>query len=104
MYAVQQHISINVSIIKMVCDGLNHCKSGVSKKDGHSYTFQYIKQHDLPDNYKKSANKRPRRVSDEDKMEANKKWQNKEYLCPNCDKTVKNKSKYVHKKRCNSKQ
>ena len=93
MYAVQQHISINVSIIKMVCDGLNHCKSGVSKKDGHSYTFQYIKQDDLPDNYKKSANKRPRRVSDEDRkknqIECLKKWQKKEYKCPKCDKLLK---------------
>ena len=67
MYAVQQHIGINVGIVKMVCEGLNNCKSGISKKDGHSYVFQYIKQDDLPDNYKKSSNIRPRRVSDEHK-------------------------------------
>ena len=104
MYAVQQHIGINVGIVKMVCEGLNHCKSGVSKKDGHSYRFQYIKQDDLPDDYKKSANKRPRRVSDEDKKkhhaECVKKWQNKVYICPKCDKTIKNSCKYVHNKKC----
>ena len=77
MSAVQQHIGINAGIVKMVCESINGYKSGVSKKDGNSYTFQYIKQDDLPDNYKKSANKRPQRVSDEDKkkhqMEAIKK-------------------------------
>ena len=68
--------------------------------------FSNIKQDDLPVNYKKSSNihVRPRRVSDKDKkkrhMEAIKKWQNKEYKCPNCDKTIKNKSKYSHNKRC----
>ena len=106
LYSVQQHIGINAGIVKMVCEGTNHCKSGVSKKDGHSYTFQYIKHDDLPDNYKKSANKRPRRVSDEDKkknqIECLKKWQKKEYKCPKCDKTIKNGCKYVHNKKCNS--
>ena len=53
MYAVQQHTAINAAIVKMVCDGTIHRKSGISKKDGHSYTFEYIKQDDLPDNYKK---------------------------------------------------
>ena len=108
MSAVQQHIGINAGIVKMVCEGTNHCKSGVSKKDGHSYTFQYIKQDDLPHNYKKSANKRPRRVSDEDKkkhqLEAMKKWQNKEFKCPNCNKTFKNSYKYLHKKYCKNSQ
>ena len=108
MYAVQQHFGINAGIVKMVCEGTNNCKSGKSKKDGHSYTFEYIKQDDLPDNYKKSANKRPQRVSYEDKkkhqMEAIKKWQNKEYECTKCDKTIKNKSKYTHKKHCKNSQ
>ena len=108
MYAVQQHLSINVGIVKMVCEGINNVKSGVSKKDGHSYTFKYIKQEELPDNYKKSANIRPHRVSDEDKKknhsEAIKKWQNKEFKCLNCNKTFKNSYKYLHKKYCKNSQ
>ena len=65
MYAIKQHLDINIGIVKMVCEGLNNCKSGISKKDGH--VFQYIKQDDLPDNYKTSSNIRPRRASDEHK-------------------------------------
>ena len=105
MYAVK-HIGINADIVKMVCEGLNNCKSGVSKKDGHSYTFEYVKDDDLPDNYKKSSNKRPRRVPEEDRKKHNaervKKWQQKEWRCSNCGKTFKNSYKYVHNKKCNS--
>ena len=97
MSVVQQHLGINVGIVKMVCEGLNNYKSGLSKKDGYSYTFEYIKQDDLPSDHKKSANIRP-------KMSGEDKWQNKEYKCPNCDKTIKNKSKYLHKKHCNKSQ
>ena len=108
MSAVQQHLAINVGIVKMVCEGLNHCKSGVSKKDGHSYTFLYIKQDDLPADHKKCANIRPKRVPDEDKkkhhLEAMKKWQNKEFKCINCDKVYKNSYKYLHKKYCQKSQ
>ena len=67
LHAVNQHLNINVGIVKMCCEGLNNCKSGKSKKDGHSYTFEYIKEEDLPDNHFKSANIRPQRVSNEDK-------------------------------------
>ena len=70
MYAVNQHLGINAGIVKMVCEGINNCKSGVSKKDGHSYTFIYIKQDELPDNYKKSANIRPK-MSDEERKHRN---------------------------------
>ena len=102
MYAVQQHLQINAGIVKMVCEGINNCISGISKKDGNYYKFKYIKRDDLPDDYKKSSNKRRQRVSDEDKkkhqIEAVKKWRNKEYTCPKCDKTFKNSYKYVHNK------
>ena len=97
MSAVTQHLGINTGLVKMVCEGLNYCKSGLSEKDGYSYTFEYIKQDDLPSDHKKSANIRPK-MSDEDK------WQNKEYKCPNCYKTIKNKSKYLHKKHCQKSQ
>ena len=104
LYAVNQHIGINAGIVKMVCEGLNNCKSGVSKKDGNSYTFQYIKRDDLPDNYKKSANKRPRKFSDEEKKKHRIEWLNKEFKCPNCNKTFKNSYKYLHKKHCKNSQ
>ena len=88
----------------MVCEKINRCKTGVSKKDNHHYKFEYVKDEDMPDNFIKSANKRPKRVSDEDKKkhqkEAMKKWQQKEYKCPRCDKTFKNNYKYVHNKKC----
>ena len=103
MYSINQHLRINAGIVKMVSEGLNNCKSGISKKDGCSYTFQYIKQDELPSDYKKSANIRPK-MSDEDRKKHNtehiKKWQKKEYKCQNCDKIIKNGSKYVHNKKC----
>ena len=89
MYAVQQHLGINAGIVKMVCGGLNKCKSGTSKKDGHSYTFEYVKDDDLPDNYKKSANIRPKRVSEKDKKKRQREWWKKEYICPKCSKVMK---------------
>ena len=105
MYAVQQHLQINVGIVKMVCEGINNCKTGISKKDNHSYKFEYIDKRDIPGNYKKSANERSNRVPDEDKQkhhkEAMKKWQQKEFNCPRCGKTYKNGHKYIHNKKCN---
>ena len=83
---------------------LNNAKSGISKKDGQRYTFEYVKKEDLPDDYKKSANIKPKRVSDEDKkknrLESFKKWQNKEYTCQKCGNSYKNNYKYQHNKRC----
>ena len=76
------------------------------KKDGYSYTFEYVKEEDLPSDYIKSPNIRPKRVPEEDKkkhqMEAVKKWQKKEYKCPECSKVIKNKNnaKYNHIKKC----
>ena len=48
MYAAQQHLSINAGIIKMVCEGLNKCRSGISKKDGQRYIFEYINADEVP--------------------------------------------------------
>ena len=73
MYAVKQHLGINAGIVSMVCQGINNVKSGISKKDGQRYTFEFVKKEDMPDDYKKSANirgKYKRRVSDEDKKMA----------------------------------
>ena len=104
MYAVQQHLGINAGIVKMICEGLNRCKSGISKKDGKSYKFDYVKKEDLPDNYLKSANKRPRRLTDEEKKksqkESVKKWQKKEHKCSRCGKIIKNSNRRYHNKIC----
>ena len=29
MYAVQQHLGVDAAIVKMVCEELNNCKSGI---------------------------------------------------------------------------
>ena len=104
MCAVQQHLSINAGIVKMVCEGINNCKTGISKIDNHSYKFEYVNEQDMPVNYKKSANIRSNRVPVEDKKkhqkEAIKRWQQKEYECPRCGKTYKNGYKFLHKKIC----
>ena len=105
LYSIKQHLGINAGLVKMVAEGLNYCKSARSKIDGYSYTFEYIKKEDLPDNYKKSANIRPKKYTDIEKKQKQKehirKWQNKKYKCPNCDKIIKNAAKYSHKKHCN---
>ena len=104
MHAVQQHLQINAGIVKMVCDGFNNRKTGVSKKDGQNYKFEYVKEEDMPDDYFKSANKRLKKVSDEDKkknqMVAAKKWRKKEYKCPRCNAVMNNGGKYFHNKIC----
>ena len=104
MFAIQQHLGINAGVVKMVCEKINGCKTGISKIDNHSYKFEYVDKRDMPDNYKKSANRRSNRVPVEDKKkhkkEAMKRWQQKEYECPKCGKTYKNGYRYVHNKIC----
>ena len=104
MYAVQQHLGINAGIVKMACEKINGCKTGISKIDNHSYKFEYVNKQDMPDNYKKSANIRSNRVPVEDKKkhhkEAVKRWQQKEYECSKCGETYKNSYRVVHNKIC----
>ena len=45
----------------MVCEGINNLQTGISKKGDCNYVFDYIKSDELPDDYKKSANIRPRK-------------------------------------------
>ena len=103
MYAVQQHLGINAGIVKMVCEKINSCKTGISKIDNHSYKFEYVNEQDMPADYKKSANIRSNRVPVEDKKkhhkEAVKRWQQKEYKCSKCGETYKNSYRFVHKKK-----
>ena len=93
LHATQQHIGVNVGIVSMCCQGINNVKSGVSKKDGNHYKFEYVEKEDMPLDYKKSSNKRPQRVSDEDKKkhqkEAMKRWLNKMFECSKCGKSYK---------------
>ena len=104
MYAVNQHLGINAGIVKMVCEKINSCKTGISKIDNHCYKFEHVNKQDMPDNYKKSANIRSNRVPVEDKKkhhkEAMKRWQQKEYKCLKCGETYKNSFRVVHNKIC----
>lgn len=107
MYAVQQHLGINAGIVKMVCEGLNNCKTGISKKDGQNYKFEYVREENMPDDCIQSSKTgaiRQRLLNVEDKKkqqkEAIKRWQNKEFICKTCNKTFKNNYKYVHYKIC----
>ena len=104
MYAVYQHLGINAGIVKMVCEGINNCKTGISKKDKCHYKFEYVNEQDMPDNFFKSANVRPIKLSVEDRKkrqkESLKKWQHKKYECSICGNTYKNGYKYLHKKMC----
>ena len=104
LYAVQQHLQINAGIVKMVCEGINYCKTGISKKDNCHYKFEYVKKEDMPDNFKKSEKIRSNRVPVEDKKKHNKesmkRWQQKECKCPKCGKIYKNSYRFVHTKKC----
>ena len=103
LYAVQQHLQINAGIVKMVCEGINNSKTGISKQDNCHYKFEYVKKEDMPDNFKKSEKIRSNRVPVEDKKkhhkESMKRWQQKECKCPKCGKTYKNSYRFVHKKK-----
>ena len=103
MYAIHQHLGINAGIVKMVCEGINNCKTGISKQDNCHYKFEYVKKKEMPDDHKKSANVRPIRVSVEDRKkrfkESVKRWQNKEYKCFKCGGTFKNGYMFIHKKK-----
>lgn len=48
LYAAKQNLSINAGQIKMICEGKNHVKTGISKKDGKRYRFEYIAKEDIP--------------------------------------------------------
>ena len=43
LYSVNKLLGINAGQVKMICEGLNYCKSATSKKDGNKYTFEYLK-------------------------------------------------------------
>ena len=49
LYATQKHLGINAGIVSMCCQGINNTKSGISKKDGKRYKFEYVKKEDFPE-------------------------------------------------------
>lgn len=100
-YSAGQHLQINRSSVWKVCQGVY--KSALSKKDGNCYRFKYVDE-DLPVEFIKSKNIRPRKRTDEQIKERKKNYQTKDWSCPNCDKVFRNCSKYRHIKKCNSKQ
>ena len=104
IYAVKQHLCINHSIIKFSCENQKYYKSGKSKRDGHWYTFEYIKEEDLPQNYIKSNNIRPRKKTHEQIKDRRKNYDTKDWKCPNCEKVLRNYSRFHHRKKCNSQQ
>ena len=79
-----------------------NCKWGISKIDGHHYSFEYVSPEDIPVDYKKSANIRPRKYTIHEKKQMQnlwyKEWAKKVYNCPRCCKSIKNGSKYFHNK------
>ena len=42
LYSVQKNLGINCGIVKMVCEGVNCCKSGRSKFDDCWYRFECL--------------------------------------------------------------
>ena len=42
LYSVNKILCINAGQVKMICEGLNYCKTATSKKDGQKYSFSYL--------------------------------------------------------------
>ena len=42
LHAVKKDLSINEGQVKMICEGLNYCKTATCKKNGKRYTFEYL--------------------------------------------------------------
>jgi|GEM_PF-4594807 len=101
MYAAQQDLEINAGIIKMICDGTNRCKTGVSKKDNDNYSFSYTDE--LPT--KKVTRELILHNNDEERKDAIIKTQQKchqrdkqiKIIC-DCGKEIKKLSTFLHNK------
>ena len=88
-----KHLQINRASVMRVCEGV--IKSTKSKKDNCSYKFEYVDQ-----NLKVEFIKTRLRKTLEQIKERNRRWQNKDWKCPNCDKVYRNHYKYRHRKIC----
>ena len=76
-------MNTNNKSMKRVCDHIQ--KSATSKTDGQKYAFRYISEQQLPKDYFKLVNKHPIKLNDEEKKR-NRKWKNKDYICPKYNK------------------
>ena len=82
IYKTGKELGINPGIIKMVAEGLNMCKTAISKMNQQAYIFEYIDENELPSE------------------SVPVKWRKQTFTCPNCNKQMQNGSKYNHKKSC----
>jgi len=98
LYAVQQHLGVHNGLVKNVCEKKKYHKTGLSKKDGCSYSFELIDKEDLPTNHFQCVRLK---ITDEERKQKKREWWNKEFVCPKCNKILKNGNRYYHKKICN---
>lgn len=101
IYATSQHLGISHGNINEICKNGKYRKTGISKKNGERYRFEYVKKEDMPDNYLKSANIRPKRVSEEEKQRRKAVRLNKLFVCK-CGNFYKHQYRNVHKRYCKS--
>ena len=88
----------------MICDCARFYKSGVSKKDGCRYKFEFVKKEDIQNNLKfvdSSSNLSKEEAKKRQKKYFNKiKWQQKGYTCLKCIKNLKLGCRYFDNKKC----
>ena len=101
MYACQKHLGVSVAMILKICEKRPYHKFSKSKKDGKWYKFDFIDEDDLPPNYIKCDNKRPRTKTEEQIKERIKNYNTKDWQCPKCEKVIRNYCRYYHIKHCN---
>ena len=93
-----KHLDINPSSVWKVCESIY--KSALSKKDGYRYSFEYVEQKDLPQNYIKSKNIRLRKKTDQQIKERIRDYKTKDWQCDFCKRVLQNNSKYYHRRHC----
>ena len=101
IYATEKYLGVNNGTIIKVCENKYFCKTGISKKDGKRYRFEYVKKEDMPENYIKSENIRPKRVSEEEKARRKAERLNKLFVCK-CGNSYKHRYRSVHMRYCKS--
>ena len=101
MYITSKNLGINIGMISKIIRNETYHKTGISKKDGKRYKFEFVKKEGMPDDYIKSANIRPKRISAEEKARRKADRLNKLFVCK-CGGSYKHQYKNVHKRYCKS--